>query len=535
MSEDLRLVGGNRSYEGRVEVAPWWNEPWGTVCDDHWDLHDAEVVCRQLGYNGAWEAPIGAYFGPGTGKIWLDDVSCNGHEVYLSDCPHNGWEEHNCQHSEDAGVVCAVECSTYCQNGGTCMNFVCVCPPGYTGGVCQIEINECSGSPCTNGGNCRDEVNGFTCECAPGWDGVRCEHNIDECSSNPCMNGGICIDVVNGYSCDCTSSYTGLRCENGRHMLIKVDGVNVNQAYCDSNPCINGGTCENGRCVCPPGFQGHRCQLDIDECISSPCLNNGECVNEVPGYTCHCPPGYTGARCGLALYNDTCYWFSPDSQTHQVASTTCHDMEAHLVDVKEPHEQRWLGDQTPGVSEWTSLRTSVHPTFVYSDGTHVSDHLQWTSKGMYSPYDTCVFLDSTDGFTAMYAPCTEQHNYICESHIDECASSPCLNGGTCVGLAVSFRCVCPDPFTGDRCETARREKNKPRGERRIKNMQAERGKKDGGIGNMQAERGKKDGGIGNMQAERKERRRDRKYAGRERKERRRDRKYAGREERKTEG
>ncbi|XP_019630260.1 PREDICTED: scavenger receptor cysteine-rich domain superfamily protein-like [Branchiostoma belcheri] len=100
----IRLVGGHSSNEGRVEV--FHDGQWGTVCDDGWDLYDAQVVCRQLGYSGATEARVRAAFGQGSGQIWLNNVGCDGSETTISDCGHGGWGSHNCDHSEDAGAVC---------------------------------------------------------------------------------------------------------------------------------------------------------------------------------------------------------------------------------------------------------------------------------------------------------------------------------------------------------------------------------------------------------------------------------------------
>ena len=101
----IRLVGGSWNGEGRVEISI--NGNWGTVCDDDWDITDAGIVCRQLGFLDAVSAPTSAHFGAGSGQIWLDDVKCSGSESSIVNCPHNGWGVENCEHNEDASVICS--------------------------------------------------------------------------------------------------------------------------------------------------------------------------------------------------------------------------------------------------------------------------------------------------------------------------------------------------------------------------------------------------------------------------------------------
>ena len=99
----VRLVGDSYNT-GRVEV--YYNGTWGTVCDDNWNINNARVVCRQLGFRYALNVYRNAHYGQGTGPILLDNVSCEGSESSLFSCNHIGVGNHNCRHSEDVGVRC---------------------------------------------------------------------------------------------------------------------------------------------------------------------------------------------------------------------------------------------------------------------------------------------------------------------------------------------------------------------------------------------------------------------------------------------
>ncbi|XP_076146862.1 soluble scavenger receptor cysteine-rich domain-containing protein SSC5D-like [Alosa pseudoharengus] len=132
----IRVVNGDNSCSGRVEV--YHNGEWGTVCDDSWDLRDADVVCKQLGCEKAVFAPGNAYFGQGSEKTWLDDVGCSGTESSITGCPHNGFGKENCSPSEDAGVVCSVGSNIRLANSsGYCSGRVEVYHNGAWGTVCD--------------------------------------------------------------------------------------------------------------------------------------------------------------------------------------------------------------------------------------------------------------------------------------------------------------------------------------------------------------------------------------------------------------
>ena len=104
---DVRLVNGKDSIlRGQVEL--FYKGTWGTVCDDSWNITDANVVCRELGFERAVKAYVSASFEQGNSTVWMDDVRCTGKERSLAECRHNVSGKPNCvDHSKNAGVVCA--------------------------------------------------------------------------------------------------------------------------------------------------------------------------------------------------------------------------------------------------------------------------------------------------------------------------------------------------------------------------------------------------------------------------------------------
>uniref|UniRef100_A0A8C1L6C0 Notch receptor 3 n=1 Tax=Cyprinus carpio TaxID=7962 RepID=A0A8C1L6C0_CYPCA len=322
-------------------------------------------------------------------------------------------------------------------NDATCLDrigeFTCICMPGMSVNLTltysdtlnlllinvdfqTIDIDECASTPCQNGAKCIDRPNGYECRCAEGFEGRLCESNIDNCKPDPCHHG-TCIDGIASYTCNCEPGYTGYRCENQLNECHSnpcqnggkcVDLVNkyicqcqhgtsgtnceINFDDCASNPC-DYGICRDGinryECVCKPGFSGPHCKDEIDECQSNPCRNGGTCVDDENGFHCQCPEGF---------HDPYCY-----SQVDECASSPC----LHGTCRDDPN----------GYSSITNFKTSSK---VINGDLHS---------------DSCL----------------PSSGNLCQVNINECASSPCLNRGTCVDGVASFTCLCEPPYSGPTC------------------------------------------------------------------------------------
>lgn len=109
----VRLAGA--WFWGRVEVKV--DQRWGTVCKDEFDIKDARVFCRYLGFSGALGIFNGTLVGPGEGPVILSDMMCKGNEETPFNCKQNEFEDNDCTHEEDAGIICTwyEKTGTVCQ------------------------------------------------------------------------------------------------------------------------------------------------------------------------------------------------------------------------------------------------------------------------------------------------------------------------------------------------------------------------------------------------------------------------------------
>lgn len=148
---------------------------------------------------------------------------------------------------------------------------------------------------------------------------------------------------------------------------------------------------------------------DVDECsANTKCKNGATCVNTIGAYQCLCSRGYQGKHCdqglNFVITNGPVIFRSPGG----------------ILGVSHSLQGEHNKDQP-------SLKDYIYRVYWGKGSLEFYRALRW---------DKVNFILT----------------YIISSDVDECANSPCKNGGSCMNLRGSYRCDCIKGFTGKHCE-----------------------------------------------------------------------------------
>ncbi|KAM9615892.1 sushi, nidogen and EGF-like domain-containing protein 1 isoform 5-T5 [Morphnus guianensis] len=249
-----------------------------------------------------------------------------------------------------------------------------------------------------------------------------CSNTTSVCLTlRPCLNGGKCIeDCITGnpsYTCSCLAGFTGKRCH------VDVD-------ECLSHPCQNGATCLNGAgnfsCRCLPGFRGTNCETEESPCESRVCQNGGRCQAVNGTAACLCQPGYTGADCQTGGWQEQA--LGGDGDSSRLGRLPSHPASSPAV---------VLG------GEGLALPAALIFFFFFF----------FLAVAFLLPsiiQDGRQQVNQQPGSARAWPDCPSRPPL---AEVNECESSPCLNGGHCVDMVDNYTCVCLEPFVGQRCET----------------------------------------------------------------------------------
>ncbi|XP_072245298.1 protein crumbs homolog 1 isoform X2 [Leuresthes tenuis] len=438
------------------------------------------------------------------GALCIDRVN-----EYSCDCSHTAFTGRHC---ETPRPPCFSE---PCFNSAICKdnqgNYTCECWPGFEGRHCEIDINECSSNPCMHGGSCierswqalygtepllpehydQQQAAGYICSCPPGTTGSLCQEVINNCEPSPCQNGGRCESHAGGYICHCLKQ---------SHDGIVYEDVNcdVKLVGCEGHECQNQGSCSpflldgthGYTCSCAPGYTGPLCKTPTTFSferrgyllLHNPLVDAEVACNITLSFKTVLPTAllfqqYTrGLLLSLVL---------EEGQLRLMLRTEASagpDAESFSQVLELPHnvtDGEWYSVEAVLANWVLSLKLLNDAGTCASQSCHRVAPVQNTSAGlMTSPQNTLIggIFKETNGpseYSAFpaFIGCMRDvfvdwqlvvpEEWLSDSavnvspgcsHRDRCLDVPCQNRGQCVNLWQSYQCQCPRPYKGHDCE-----------------------------------------------------------------------------------
>lgn len=219
---------------------------------------------------------------------------------------------------------------------------------------------------------------------------------------------------------------------------------NINIDDCAINPCHNGGTCVDGinsfTCLCPEGYNDETCLSQVDECGSNPCIH-GRCHDLINGWAqiqIHFKISVKKKVAKIKLKTKLTCLFVFIKATNAFVTRDGVAQTAISITMSASQTRAWMGEPA---KTWPA------------DITAHAELASLVSYNLCNLFYLSLLIDNDcvpwlliSNPSVISNPTTVGPN--CQTNINECASNPCLNQGTCIDDVAGYKCNCLLPYTG---------------------------------------------------------------------------------------
>ncbi|XP_072433375.1 protocadherin Fat 4-like isoform X6 [Chiloscyllium punctatum] len=354
--------------------------------------------------------------------------------------------------------------------------FNCICPNGYIGQLCELDIDECQAAPCSSYGTCLNYPGIFSCPCPEDKPGPLCGADRSECQQNLCQNGLTCLNLPRAFLCKCPPSYTGNLCQT------IVNYCAMSHGHLNHGSCVNLPTEYN--CSCPFRTSGNECdgsslgfeELSYMELPSLDPTNNIIYVelatireNSLLLYNYDNKEGADGEFLALEIINGKIEFsynlgsgivqlvtdqYVADGEFHKIFATRTGKVGSLTVDnCTNDQPAQFCFVSTPGIGTERTLDLEKN-RMVFGGIKLIEPILLRPDQAKSHDFIGCIKEFRLNNIPVKFAEVLSSNNILtsCPRLGRMCQAKTCLNGGICLDRWSYYLCQCPEGFTGPHCE-----------------------------------------------------------------------------------